>query len=69
MVQELWQFRDMVQTKKDYDILAQHENMQFEIFPAMHYDRERDELTTMQDLSFRVIAFPDGEYVNCMDWK
>lgn len=66
MKEELLQFEDKVQTKTDFDILHKHQNMRFDIFPAMHYDRDKDELRTMQDLSYHVIAFQDGEYVNCM---
>lgn len=62
----LLQYEGMVQTKTDFDILHNHKNMRFDIFPAMHYDREKDELKIMQDLSYHVIAFQDGEYVNCM---
>lgn len=60
-------FKGMVHTKTDFDILNAHVDMQFEIFPAMHYDRENDELEIMQDLSYRVIAFQDGQYVNCLN--
>lgn len=60
-------YKGMVQTKTDYDILHAHENMHFDIFPAMRYDRDSDELEIMQDLSYHVIAFQDGEYVNCLN--
>lgn len=62
-------YKRMVQTKTDYEILNSHVDMQFDIFPAMRYDRDSDELETMQDLSYHVIAFKDGSYVNCLDVK
>lgn len=62
-------YKRMVQTKTDYEILNSHVDMQFDIFPAMRYDRDSDELETMQDLSYHVIAFKDGAYVNCLDVK
>lgn len=55
-----------VQTDEDRVILENHKTMEFKIYPAMRFDRERNEFSSIPNLDYRVITFDDGAVVNCI---
>ncbi len=55
-----------VQTDEDRQILENHKTMEFKVYPAMRFDRERNEFSSIPNLDYRVITFDDGAVVNCI---